>query len=208
MNQPRTIIFVLSIFFCVTFGLSTAAAQADAQQQFGPSYEVTLHVLIGSNDAAARGEIPASLSAVAKQLRSNFTFTNYRLANTFLGRIAANNGNLEYKSVSDIVGQESDPEMRSFLDWSLVGFRSVPPTTGRPTVNMQSFRFGARVPVRTGTMKGEGGATSPIINYESIGLTMSRLGIAENTPTLIGTLSLPKTTGTLFLVITVKPADI
>ena len=50
------------------------------------------------------------------------------------------------------------------------------------------------------------GRTSSVLAYESIGLTVNRLGLPERVPTLIGTLSLPRADGTMFLVATVRPA--
>jgi len=70
----------------------------------------------------------------------------------------------------------------------------------------RSFRFGARVPVRVGSSKDDSGRVNPIVNYEAIGLTMHVMGLPANTPTLVGTISLPKTTGTIFLVATIKSA--
>jgi len=46
-----------------------------------------------------------------------------------------------------------------------------------------------------------------VLNYEAVGLNMNRVSLPENKPTLIGTLSLPKTTGTMFLVLTVRPTE-
>jgi hypothetical protein len=77
----------------------------------------------------------------------------------------------------------------------------------RSDIQIQSFRFGARVPIRTGSAKDSSGTTQPIFNYETLGLTLDRLSVPENSPTLIGTLSLPKTTGTAFLVMTVKTIE-
>jgi hypothetical protein len=45
-----------------------------------------------------------------------------------------------------------------------------------------------------------------VINYENIGLNSMRMTMAENTPVLIGSLALPNTTGTAFLVLTLRPA--
>ena len=61
------------------------------------------------------------------------------------------------------------------------------------------------MPLVTSRVTGEGGKTIPVTNYESVGLTLQRISIAEGTPTLIGTISLPRTTGTVFLVLTVRP---
>jgi hypothetical protein len=202
MNQSKLSFsfFALPLLF-LFIACPTAFAQTDPPQNIEPSYEVSLHVVIGSNEAGAKGELPSSLSAISRQLKNNFSFSNYRLANTFLGRIS-NTGNIEYKSVSNILGQETDAESQTFLDWSIGNFRSM-----QGGFQARSFRFGARVPVRTGSMKDEGGRLTPIVNYEAVGLTMSMIGLPANTPTLIGTISLPKTTGTIFLVATIRSAE-
>ncbi|HEX3102519.1 MAG TPA: hypothetical protein VHQ01_12030, partial [Pyrinomonadaceae bacterium] len=71
----------------------------------------------------------------------------------------------------------------------------------------QGFNFGARVPVTTGTVKDQSGKDQPIVNYEKIGLDLSKVSFAENVPTLVGTLNLPGNSGTIFLIMTVKSAD-
>jgi hypothetical protein len=71
----------------------------------------------------------------------------------------------------------------------------------------RGFRFGARVPIQTASIK-DGGGVNPIVGYEPIGLTMSMIGLPFDTPTLVGTISLPKTTGTIFLVATVRAAEL
>src|SRR5687767_5260930 len=198
MNQSKRYFSFLVLPLLALLLVPEASAQPDTQLE--PSYEVALHVVIGSNDAGARNDLPANLSSISKYLKGNFSFSNYRLANTFLGRIS-NTGNVEYKSVSNILGQETDAESQTFLEWSMGNFRSV--SNG---FQARSFRFGARVPVRTSTFKDGAGAGTSVVNYEAIGLTMSVIGLPANTPTLIGTISLPKTTGTIFLVATIRPA--
>ncbi len=200
MNQSKRYysFFVLPLLFFTA--LSTATAQPEGPVM-EPSFEISLHLVIGSNEAGARADLPASLSGISRQLKSNFSFSNYRLANTFLGRIS-NTGNIEYKSISNIFGQESDSESQTFLEWSMGSFRVMP-----RGFQARSFRFGARVPVRVGSSKDDSGRISPVINYEPVGLSMAVIGLPANTPTLIGTISLPKTTGTIFLVATIKPVE-
>jgi hypothetical protein len=120
------------------------------------------------------------------------------LANTFVGRLS-NTGNIEYKSVSNIFGQETEGgDAQTFLEWSLTNLQAMP-----AGVQARSFRFGARIPVVTRQTKD----TAPMMAYESIGLTMNMIGLPVNKPTLVGTLSLPKTSGTVFLIATIKPAE-
>lgn len=201
MNQSKRYFSLLALPLLVLLACSTAFAQSEPVQKIEPSYELSLHVIIGSNEASARGDLPSNLSGISKQLKSNFSFSNYRLANTFLGRIS-NTGNIEYKSVSNILGQETDAESQTFLEWGMTNLRVVD-----NKFQARTFRFGARVPVRTGSAKDEAGHMTPIVNYESVGLSMVTIGLTANTPTLVGTISLPRTTGTIFLVATIKSAE-
>ena len=174
-------------------------------QTIEPSYNVSLQLVIGSNDNSLRAELPAELAAVSKQIKSSFQFSNYRVANTLIGRIS-NNGTFQYQSVANISEKEPLPASPTFLDWSLVNLRNVPNAKGQMGFQAQTFRFGARVPVVTGTHE-ENGKSTPNVNYESVGLSLQKLGVTENVPTVVGTLTLPGTSGTIFLIMTVKSAD-
>ena len=200
MNQSKRCFSFLLLLFLTAVLLTGASAQADSNQA-EPSYEVSIQVVVGSNGGGPGVALPSNLGGIAKQLKSNFSFENYRLTNTIFGRVS-NNGNIEYKSVSDIGGQDIELNSQTFLEWSLTNFRVVP-----NGFHARGFRFGARVPVRTGTTKDETGRPLPIINYESIGLTVNMIGFPANKPTLVGTISLPKTSGTIFLVATVRTAE-
>src|SRR4030095_10756855 len=166
------------------------------------SYDAVLQILIGGDDKANM-QLPQNLGTVAKQLKANYPYPEYKLANTYVGRIAVN-GNLENKSISNVFGQTQQGDTPSFWEWGLGGLRASPAAGGRNDLAFNMFRFGARVPVRTGTAKDGSGNTQPIFNYENIGLTTGRLTVPENTPTLIGSLALPNTTGTAFLVLTLR----
>ncbi len=206
MNQPRSIFPVALVFSIILLSACVSYSQGENKQHVDPNYDVSLQVVIGSNDAGQRSELPANLSSISKQLKNNFAFSNYRIGSTLLGRIA-DTGSFEYKSVANGLAQESDTKSQTFLDWSLFNFRSVSNEKGPTILQAQSFRFGARVPVTTGNFKDGGGNNNPVINYEAIGLSLGKIGLTENVPTLIGTLSLPGTSGTIFLVMTVRSAD-
>jgi hypothetical protein len=192
---------------CVSLMLLTFSAFVQAQQtaQVEPSFDVALQLVVGSNDGV-RGDVPAELTGVTKQIKRSFGLTNYRLATTFIGRIS-NRGGFEYKSTSNIFGQESTGTTQTFLDWSLRDLRTMPTGNGRTGFQADSFRFGARVPVLTGGSSDPAGKGAPIYNYEPIGIALSRVGLMDGSPTLIGTLNLPGTSGTIFLIMTVRSAD-
>ena len=206
MNQPKLFLsfaFVLSLTFA---GALAAFGQTESRQQVEPSYQVSLQLLIGSSENSGRTELPANLATISKDLRSTFEFSNYRLAGTFLGRIS-NTGNFEYKSLTNIFGKETNLTSQTFLEWSLNNFKNGVMVKGQQGFQVQGLRFGARVPVTTGTVKDQNGKENSQIAYENIGLALNRVGLPENTPTLIGTLNLPGADGTIFLVMTVRSAD-
>jgi hypothetical protein len=164
------------------------------------NYDVALHLIVGSNDGGG-SEVPLALSPAVRQIRSSFNYSSYRLASTFVGRVA-NAGSFEYKSVGSIFGDKAETNPSPFLEWSLSGLRRAPEASGRQGLLANSFRFGARIPIAVGAS-----ATSPTYTYEAIGLNLARVGLAENVPTLIGTLNLPGARGVIFLVMTVRSAD-
>lgn len=199
MNLSRSIF--KSILVC---GLITASAAFSHGQQVEASYGMSLQLVIGSDEGGSKGDIPNELSAVTKQIKSQFGFSNYRLASTFLGRLT-NAGSFSYKSASNIFGKESQGQP-VFLEWNITEFHTAPSTKGGQGFMSQGFNFGARIPVTTAINGGDGKAAA-VTNYESIGLNLRRISITENTPTMIGTLNLPGTNGTIFLIMTVKSVD-
>lgn len=192
--------FVFSLLFIVV--PIAAYAQGDQRVTIEPAYDVILQVVIGGDEKAGT-KLPNNLDAVAKQLKSNYQFAEYKIANTYVGRIA-NGGNFEFKSVSNIFGRPADIESPSFLEWSISNLRTGTSASGKNDMMMQVFRFGARIPVRS--TREDSGKQFLITNYESIGLSSARITLAEGTPTLIGSLSLPTSDNAMFLVLTLKPA--
>jgi len=180
----------LTIFF---------ALAANAQEQPGDrNYDISLHLVIGSNDAAmsSRSDVPKELDPIVRQMKSGFSFGSYKLLSTFLGRVGEA-GQFSYQSVANIDGKDMPPAVPTFLDWSLQDLRG---STSLHSLKLQGFRFGARLPVATGGSEGR----SAGVSYENIGLTVQRLGIMEGSPTLIGTVHLPGTSGTIFVIMTIR----
>ncbi len=205
MTIKQRIISTVVLSFAFLIVATSAFAQPEAAKAAEPNYEVMLHVLVGSGQAGEA--LPSTLSPITRQVRADFGTNNLKVINTYLGRIS-NTGNLEYKGVSNSYVQESQAGAPSFLDWRLVGLKAMQNGSGQNVFQFQSFRFGARVPVTIGSLQDQNSKTmGPITNYEAIGLTLDRMSVRENTPTLVGTLTQPKTDGTLFLVLTVRNVD-
>lgn len=174
-----------------------------AAQEIDPSYEVSLQLLTGAGDGAKQALAP-ELSNVSKQIATRFGQSNLRLTGTFLGRLAPN-GDFNYKSLLPLVGEQTAYRSQSFLEWGLRSLRSGQTLKGM-AFSFNSFNFGARVPVVTSVMKDPSGKEQPVVNYEQIGVTLNRVSIPENTPTLLSTIDIPGASNTLFLVMTIRPA--
>jgi len=206
MNTHKSTVAAITLSLLALFSTTVFAQAETPRPQIAPSYELTLQVVVGSNDAGQGTGLPAELRAVAAQIKTSFGFTNYRLDNTFLGRVGTS-GSFEYKSVSNTMGTGVDSDTPTFLEWTLGGLRTSTNDKGRMIFQAEPFRFGARVPVRIATPVGDTGRIASNVAYEAVGVTVNRVSLSENTPTLIGTLSLPKTAGTIFLVLTIKPTE-
>ena len=204
MNRNRKLLIVFFVAAVALFAGRVSFAQVQAKPAPDASYEAMLYVVLGTDEAGPGGELPKNISGVTRQLRENFSFSNYRLLNTYVGRVA-NNGSIEYKSVASLRNPaDRELDSHSFLEWTLANLRSSDAAPSGDLLVMQMFRFGARVPIKF-TTPTEGGKTLQTVNYENVGLTVNRLGVTRNSPTLIGTISLPRTAGTVFLVLSVRP---
>ena len=199
MNKFRSLLISIG----VSGLLFMSSAVVFGQQPAEPSYEVSLQLLLGSNDATQKGNLPANLSTVSQQIKSSFGMANHRLVGTFLGRMA-NSGNFESKSGLNI-GQQISGQPQSFLEWNINGLKS---GQGIKGYQVQSMRIQARVPVTTGSIKDESGKERNIVNYENLGLNFNKVGLQENVPTMIGTLNLSGASETIFVVMTVKAVDL
>lgn len=174
-------------------------------QQRESNYDLSLQLVLGSDDISQRSDLPPELSSISKQLKTGIRFSTYRLGTIFLGRIA-NNGSFDYKSIWNISRPESSP--LSFVEWSATNLKATPDANGKARFQAQSFRFGARVPVIMSGIKDENGkSAAQVYNYEQIGFTLSKIGLSEDVPTLVGTLTMPGTSGTIFLVLTIRAAN-
>ena len=205
MNKTK---ILLSITFVCLFGLTNIFAQTQKQSpQTDASYEVVLHVLTASNNpAAGKSSVPQSLSNVLKKLKTVYSYSDYSLNSTYFERIA-NTGILELKGVSNKSDQNQENYAAIFTEWTLGRLQNSSNGQEKNSIQIDSFRFGQRVPIVTGTLKDASGKTSNIVNYEQIGLTVKSLSLPENVPTVIGSLSTSKPDELMLLVLTVNSAQ-
>ena len=201
MYKPK--IFILTVIFLL--GLTSAFAQTEEKTQVEqPSYEVLLQVLVASNNPGG-DKIPQSLAGTVKKLKSEYQFSNYNLAATFLERISLN-GAIEHKGLLNQLGQGQQKDLY-FTEWTLNGLRPALNAKGQNVINFGGFRFGARVPVVVSVVKDAKGDDNRVINYEPIGVSVNRFNLPENAPTIVGSMSTQKTDEFVFLILTVRRAE-
>lgn len=203
MTKPKYIFSVAAFFLVFLLCSIDSFGQAPNKPQAEPSYEVVLQVLTASNAANDKSSVPQTLSNVIKKLKTNYSFSNYRVASTYLQRVAST-GNMEFKGVLNEPNQNVFTPV--FSEWKIDQLLTLPDAKGQDSISMRGFRFGQRIPIKTGVLN-DGEKGNAVVNYEQIGLTISRLNLLMNTPTVIGNLSALKSDELTFLILTVKPED-
>jgi hypothetical protein len=138
MNRSK-LISSLAVFIAIFLSsLGTSLAQTDPKTITDSNYEVVLQVVLGSSEPGS-ASLPKNLSAISNQLKANFAFSNYKLVNTYLGRVG-DAGSLEYKSMANIYGQEQETDQPSFLDWRLTNFRRAGDVPARRSDSAPAYR--------------------------------------------------------------------
>lgn len=205
MNQPKFIFSIAAFLFVCLLGLTNSSAQTTNKQQSEPSYEVVLHVLIASNIANDKlNAVPPALSNVVKNLKTNYSFSNYRLAQTYFQRVA-NTGNVSSNGISSEPNQDVFAPV--FSEWAIEQLLISPNETGRNSISIRNFRFGQRVPIKTAISNAEDEKAKSIVSYQQIGIWAQKLNLAVNSPTVIGNLTTSKPNEAMFLILTVKPVE-
>jgi hypothetical protein len=194
MNKPK-FIFLIAAFFLVGLlsPVVSFAQSTDNKPQAEQCYEVVLQILIASN--TGKNSTPQALSNVLKKLKTNFSYSDYRLAQTYVERTSFA---VEHKGMLSELSQNQSTTTPAFSEWKLFGLKSM----GQNSISFQNFVFGARIPVVVSNSKGES-----TVNYEAIGLNVTKFSLSENVPTVVGSLSTSKLDELMFLVLTVKPAE-
>ncbi|MBA2606420.1 MAG: hypothetical protein M3521_04725 [Acidobacteriota bacterium] len=202
MNKSKTLFSIVTLFIFCLLSAANVFAQPDARKQAEPVYEVFLQTLVASNNANAKTDVPQTLAGVIKKLKNNYTFNNYRVTSTYLERVS-NTGSVDFKSLAKGLDQNQENTSPVFSEWTLNGLQSMQNSRGQSSIQFQGFRFGQRIPIRTRDFKDEGGKGSSVVNYEHIGLTLSKSGLPINEPTVIGSLSTANEE-LIFLVLTIN----
>jgi hypothetical protein len=213
LRRKRLGVLSLSVFaLSLIFSSFNQVLAQDAARPQAPvrrddvNYDVQLYLVTASSEQGERAglQLPPSLDATIKQLRTTLPYTNFRLATTFLNRVK-DNGTLELKGVGGaLMPSQIGPGSPSFYDFSLFQVKMESDSEGQPFIRIARFRFGLRMPIVTGTARVEGSDVgSPIIQYEPVGVN-TELSLREGLPTVVGTMTTSRPNEALILILSVK----
>ena len=203
MIKPNYILCAAVLLLACLFNPVDSLAQTVNKSQAEPNYDIVLHILLASNAANDKSTVSPTLAETVKKLTTNYSFTNYSIGATYIQRIA-NTGSATSNEVSNESIQNQNAPV--FSDWAIDQFLTVPDAKNQDSVSIRNFRFGQRIPIRNAALS-EGEKSNGVINYERVGLTVSRLNLPINTPTVVGNLSKSKPDESAFLILTVRPVD-
>lgn len=203
------ILFVCLLSISAAFSSQALAQSADQPSQgenknSEANLDTQLYILVATNQEVDDAKLPATLEPVLKQLRASLPFKNYRLAATLINRVK-NDGRLNLQWVGGplLATAAASATTPSFNEFKVNTVRLVTDGSGRDVVRMEGFRFGARIPIQTGTAIASNGPAAPIINYENTGLNTD-ISMHEGEPVVVGTLNVGPSGDAIILVMTAR----
>lgn len=203
------ILFVCLLSISAAFSAQAVAQSTDQQSQretknAETNLDTQLYIMIATNQEVDDMKLPTTLDPVLKQLRASLPFKNYRLAATLINRVK-NDGRLNLQWVGGplLATAAASATTPSFNEFKVNTVKLVTDGSGREMVRMEGFRFGARIPIQTGTAVASNGPAAPIINYENTGLNTD-ISMHEGEPVVVGTLNVGPSGDAIILVMTAR----
>jgi hypothetical protein len=192
----------LSISLFLLLLVSAGSAQIQPASLSDDVFDAKLQVILASDRAVKTSPIPSSLSPITDALTRDFALANFQIIDTQIGRLA-DRGMLETKGAVDLDDPTANSTAPAYTEWNITDSRSGGAPEGS-TVTIGSFRYIIRISNRKAVADTEPGKPGTVVAYESYGQTLRRLSVPDSVPTVVGSISLPKGAGTLFLVLTVS----
>jgi hypothetical protein len=171
-------------FLLLLFTFTASAQTPNNEVQNEKCCEIIVQTIVGTTDTTEKSDLPQSLADIGNKLKSSFAFLSYRLSKTQVFRSAE--GFEQKDSFNESVTGTTSEE---------VALRGLKQT--QTNFHFDYFKFSLLLK----TLK----------SINETAFTVKRFSIESNTPTLLGSVSLPKTDKTFeeaaFIVLTVKPTD-
>lgn len=182
--------------------IEEALKRFDVPEPSPVSLEFQLHLISASMGQQEKGSVPDNLMPVIQQVKSVLKFTNYRYVNSSLNRVS-NGGKVESSGVGGSLfpapqGVANSLEKPTFYQYSLGPVRLTQDSSGKESVQIDLFKFGASVPIRIT-------ADSNSVQYRDIGLT-TPLSLREGEMVVVGTANVSGSDEAIVVVVSVKKA--
>ncbi len=195
MNLKKLIYF--SLVVSIAFMANNAFAQPEQRVPAETTYEVTLHVL--STSKGKKSDVPSSLAAAVKKLRSSIEVSDLALEATYLERTS---GAVYYKGPRSLLPPGQQPGVDNYCEW---GFRFARGSGADSSpIVVDGFRFGTRMPIAVSTERPDG--AKPSISFEWLGITDARFKLNDGEPALVASLIGPSPSEMIFVFLTVRAA--
>ncbi len=171
-------------FLLLLFAVTTSAQTPNSEVQNEKCCEIIVQTITGTTDTTEKSNLPPNLAGIGNKLKADFSFSSYRLSKMQVFR--SSEGFEQKDSFNEsVTGTTSEEIALRGLKQTQSGF------------HFDYFKFG----LLSKTLK----------SINETAFTVKRFSIASNTPTLLGSVSLPKTDKSFneaaFIVLTVKPTD-
>jgi len=154
--------------------IEEAIGRLDKPVVAAPEVEMKISLLIGSKIALPGAAVPEDLEPVVKQLQSTLRYSHYSLLAANIHHTRVGEG-IEGSGVAEpvLVGNTSTNPI--FYSYTLRNIR-IETSTDRPSVSVEDFNFGMRVPVQM----------NKTTQYQNVGFK-TPVTIKQNEKVVIGT---------------------
>jgi hypothetical protein len=131
--------------------IEEALKRLDLPETAPISLECQLHLLSASMTESEKSQLAKNLEPVVTQLRSTLKFTNYRYISSTLNRVS-DGGSIESNGFTGTLfptpsGALNTPNNPTFYQYALKVVKLTQDASGKETIQINQFKFGATVPV-------------------------------------------------------------
>jgi hypothetical protein len=145
-----------------------------------------------------KSQLAKNLEPVVAQLRSTLKFTNYRYVSSTLNRVS-DGGNVESNGLTGTLfptpsGVINTPDNPTFYQYALKGVKLTQDASGKETIQIVQFRFGASVPIKVGGTNTQ---------YKDIGI-QTPLTLREGEMAAVGTVNISSADEAIIVIVSVK----
>lgn len=178
--------------------IEEALKRLDIPETAPTSLECQLHLLSASMIESEQSKLAKNLEPVVAQLRSTLKFSNYRYISSTLNRVS-DGGSVESNGLTGTLfptptGVMNTKENPTFYQYALKGIKLAQDASGKETIQINQFKFGATVPIIVGNNN---------LQYKDMGI-QTPLTLREGEMAAVGTVNISGADEAIIVIISVK----